>query len=615
MNDVQISPLAKRLAEENSIDWRKIRGTGPESRVIERDILTYLARIMSGEADLPAEPDKSEPASPLNMPAAVPSNVANFAAASAGLAKEGVDLSALIGGMSAPSNNSFTAMPPLDFGSVNPPAVTMVVPPTPEPAISPLPATSAFSRQSEDPVFEIDLDDLTTDETEIVFESPVEPPAVPAWTAPIAEVPKAAEPAWSMPAPPITPVWAAPEPVAPAIQVPIPEPVVIPAPVFVAPEPVMPAWTAPEPVFVAPEPIAPVFVAPEPIVPAWTAPEPVFVAPAPIFVAPEPVVPTFIAPEPVFAAPPAWTAPEPVIPAWTAPEPLAVPNAPIMLEPVVPVWTAPTFTAPMLEPVKEPLYVAPIIPEPLIPAWTAPVIEPVPEPVMPVWTAPVTPPEPVVPVWAAPPVVVPEPVMPVWGAPVPAWTAPVIPEPVATVPAWTAPVIPEPVAALTTTALSSTGVVSDYFQLFAARRQFNPHALEDIRTQLSASLNKREVTTELFLARAVGRALHLLNLDQFTLARLENHGLQAYQVHGLQHSFLEAMQGVSRAAQGPAQGLLVVDASSLGVDDLVLPHAAGVLALGRDGKLTLSGNLAPLQSTEFLNKIADLLENPAGLVV
>jgi resuscitation-promoting factor RpfA len=60
MMEIQISPLAKRLAEENSIDWRVIRGTGPEGRVIERDILTYLAKIMSGEIDPPALPDASE---------------------------------------------------------------------------------------------------------------------------------------------------------------------------------------------------------------------------------------------------------------------------------------------------------------------------------------------------------------------------------------------------------------------------------------------------------------------------------------------------------------------------------------------------------------------------
>ncbi|MBB6099175.1 hypothetical protein HNR42_002611 [Deinobacterium chartae] len=51
-----IAPLAKRLAEENGIDWRKIQGSGPDGRVIERDILNYLSRIMSGDEELPSDP-------------------------------------------------------------------------------------------------------------------------------------------------------------------------------------------------------------------------------------------------------------------------------------------------------------------------------------------------------------------------------------------------------------------------------------------------------------------------------------------------------------------------------------------------------------------------------
>ena len=186
MSEVQISPLAKRLAEENSIDWRKIRGTGPEGRVIERDILTYLARIMSGEADLPAEPDKSEPAGPSSMPAAVPGNVANYAAASAGLAKEGVDLSALIGGF-PPVAPLPTLEAPLDFCSFEPPATVI---PTTLPVAPVFIQPTVNSSLSQEPVFEIDFDD---DEPEIVFENPTvidlpEPVVpvvpVPVWTAP-----------------------------------------------------------------------------------------------------------------------------------------------------------------------------------------------------------------------------------------------------------------------------------------------------------------------------------------------------------------------------------------------------------------------------------------------
>lgn len=95
MDDVKISPLAKRLAEENSIDWRQIHGTGPEGRVIERDILTYLAKVMSGEAELPYQPDVSEPPPPAGM---MPDfgQIPSMASATASLAKEGVDLSSML---------------------------------------------------------------------------------------------------------------------------------------------------------------------------------------------------------------------------------------------------------------------------------------------------------------------------------------------------------------------------------------------------------------------------------------------------------------------------------------------------------------------------------------
>ena len=48
----EISPLAKRLAEENNVDWRGLNGSGADGRILERDVLEYLARVMSGEEDL-----------------------------------------------------------------------------------------------------------------------------------------------------------------------------------------------------------------------------------------------------------------------------------------------------------------------------------------------------------------------------------------------------------------------------------------------------------------------------------------------------------------------------------------------------------------------------------
>jgi hypothetical protein len=57
VNEVNISPLARRLAEENNVDWRRLQGSGPDGRVVERDVLDYLARVMAGEEDVDPTPE------------------------------------------------------------------------------------------------------------------------------------------------------------------------------------------------------------------------------------------------------------------------------------------------------------------------------------------------------------------------------------------------------------------------------------------------------------------------------------------------------------------------------------------------------------------------------
>ena len=57
MTEADISPLAKRLAEENNVDWRKLSGSGAEGKVVERDVLEYLARVMSGQEDVDPTPE------------------------------------------------------------------------------------------------------------------------------------------------------------------------------------------------------------------------------------------------------------------------------------------------------------------------------------------------------------------------------------------------------------------------------------------------------------------------------------------------------------------------------------------------------------------------------
>ncbi len=57
MNEPDIAPLARRLAEENNVDWRRLPGSGEGGRVVERDVLTFLARVMAGEEDLDPTPE------------------------------------------------------------------------------------------------------------------------------------------------------------------------------------------------------------------------------------------------------------------------------------------------------------------------------------------------------------------------------------------------------------------------------------------------------------------------------------------------------------------------------------------------------------------------------
>ena len=52
MSEPTIAPLAKQLAEENNVDWRVLSGSGPEGSVVEKDVLTYLAKVMAGEEAL-----------------------------------------------------------------------------------------------------------------------------------------------------------------------------------------------------------------------------------------------------------------------------------------------------------------------------------------------------------------------------------------------------------------------------------------------------------------------------------------------------------------------------------------------------------------------------------
>lgn len=57
MSEPDISTLARRLAEQNNVDWRSLSGSGPEGKVVERDVLDYLARVMAGSEALDPTPE------------------------------------------------------------------------------------------------------------------------------------------------------------------------------------------------------------------------------------------------------------------------------------------------------------------------------------------------------------------------------------------------------------------------------------------------------------------------------------------------------------------------------------------------------------------------------
>ncbi len=63
--EVRASPIARRLARERGIDLAQITGTGPAGRVVERDVLEYMAPTPTPVAVEPApEPEPDEPAAP-----------------------------------------------------------------------------------------------------------------------------------------------------------------------------------------------------------------------------------------------------------------------------------------------------------------------------------------------------------------------------------------------------------------------------------------------------------------------------------------------------------------------------------------------------------------------
>ncbi len=68
---VKVSPLARRMAEEQSIDLRQVQGTGPGGRIVRDDIQDYLEQRPPTKAPIaPTAPGPAAP--PQEVPAAAP---------------------------------------------------------------------------------------------------------------------------------------------------------------------------------------------------------------------------------------------------------------------------------------------------------------------------------------------------------------------------------------------------------------------------------------------------------------------------------------------------------------------------------------------------------------
>lgn len=87
MSDPAIRPSAQRLAEANNVDWRALEGSGDGGRIVEDDVLSYLTRVMRGEAATDPTPEplpegvSAWPEEPARRPRPAPTETAAVFAA------------------------------------------------------------------------------------------------------------------------------------------------------------------------------------------------------------------------------------------------------------------------------------------------------------------------------------------------------------------------------------------------------------------------------------------------------------------------------------------------------------------------------------------------------
>ena len=539
MDDVKISPLAKRLAEENSIDWRVIHGTGPEGRVIERDILTYLAKVMSGEAELPRQPDVSEPPAPAGMPdmGMMPAlDSMGLSGASATLAREGVDLSSMLSDpvFNTPSTPATPSVPAFSAAMSSAPMVVSEQ------------ADTDDLGDLDDAIFDLDLSDFADEpENSTVFDTPQPVQAGSFVNTNPAEIQTDFEPELI-----VTDAAA---------------PVKIPPLEVMPPLETSPSLPHSFDLGFKPEVNQPTLDLSldassdlgldTPSLEAHSL-DSSLAAPVMDFSLTQPVEDT------------------PAFDLTLAPEPDHTPEALSMSEPQISDLSVPDFTP------SQASVTQPFVTEPIPPVVVEPVT-PVVEPIAPALTTP---------------------------ASEVALTA-------AVAAASLTPAVTEPSQPTTPGVVASSAVARDFFKVSVLRRSFQAQALHDAAKQLEHTLGHAPLAA--FLARASGRAQYNGSL---ALGKLDGEHLSSAIMPPLEGSFRELTRAVSNAYFGGSSAdLTVLDASDLGVDDLVLPASGALLSLGRthDGQamLTLSGSFSPTTGAAFLERVAGLLENPVGLLV
>lgn len=186
-----------------------------------------------------------------------------------------------------------------------------------------------------------------------------------------------------------------------------------------------------------------------------------------------------------------------------------------------------------------------------------------------------------------------------------------VPAPVPAAPLPAAESAPAPAAAAPMPAPAAPVQDAVWFGTYL-RRDANVSALSDLRRQLVSALGQ-DVPLGLLVARA---AQH--HADSLGLRMVAVQDLNASVARPVEGGTLRGALSSFGGEQEGTPDLLVLDAGTLDLDDLHLPHTV-TLSVGRvqggRAALTLNGNVDAAQGARFLASVAATLEEPIILVL